>query len=198
MTEASQNIFQRMLGVMKDVKYIQKGEARVNNQYRFVSHDSVVAALHGPLVKHGIMVIPSIQEMTQQDNRTMVKLAVGFVNVDSPSDQIAVMSCGYGIDNGDKGIGKAVSYAYKYALLKTFCLETGDDPDQDAGATYEPPKCLEFDSTFKECDVDDMLRFLQASTSNTGKHLEDMKREAVARSADFIVAYEKWKKKGKK
>lgn len=197
MSENKLNIFQRIHGVMKDVKYIQKSEKKVNGMFTFVSHDSVVAALHGPLVKHGIVVIPSIHEITQQDNRTMVKLAVGFVNIDDPKDQIAVISCGYGIDNGDKGIGKAVSYAYKYAMLKTFCLETGDDPDQDAEATYEPPKCLEFDSAFKEYDLDDMIRFLQASTTNTGKHLEDMKREAVARATDFIAAYEKWKKKRK-
>jgi hypothetical protein len=38
---------------------------------------------------------------------------------------------GYGIDNQDKGPGKAMSYAVKYAMLKTFCLETGDDPEKD-------------------------------------------------------------------
>ena len=47
---------------------------------------------------------------------------------------------GYGIDPADKGIGKAISYSFKYALLKTFCLETGDDPDQDQSSKYEPAK----------------------------------------------------------
>lgn len=31
----------------------------------------------------------------------------------------------------DKGPGKAISYAVKYAYLKAFALETGDDPDHD-------------------------------------------------------------------
>ena len=198
MPEVFPNVYQRLHAVMKDVKYIQKGQQRVNNQYRFVSHDAVVGALHPVLVKHGLVVVPSIQEITQTDNRTMVKLYVGFVNVDDPKDMVAVISAGYGIDSGDKGIGKAVSYAYKYALLKTFCLETGDDPDQDAESTYEPAKCLEFDVTFKEQDLDNLVDFLQTSTKNTGKHLEDLKREAVARPQDFLAAFEKWKKKAKK
>lgn len=198
MTETKPNIFQRLHGVMKDVKYLQKGEARVANQYRYISHDAVAAALHPALVKHGIVVVPSIQEITQTDNRTMVKLAVGFVNIDDPKDQIASLWAGYGIDSGDKGIGKAVSYAYKYALLKTFCLETGDDPDNDADATYEPPKCLEFEGLLPLADPNIMAKFLSMSSQSTGKHIEDLKREAVKRPEDFHKGFEKWCKKEKK
>ena len=33
------------------------------------------------------------------------------------------------MDNADKAPGKAISYAFKYALLKTFALETGEDEE---------------------------------------------------------------------
>lgn len=36
---------------------------------------------------------------------------------------------GMGIDSGDKAIGKAFTYAVKYALLKFFRLRYSDDPD---------------------------------------------------------------------
>lgn len=128
---STKNIFQRINGVMKEVSYVQKEDKKVNNQYRFVSHDQVTAALNGPLAKHGIVILPSILELTQDGNKTVVKLEVAFVNIDNPTDQFKVIHYGYGIDPSDKGVGKAVSYACKYAMLKTFCLETGDDPERD-------------------------------------------------------------------
>jgi hypothetical protein len=136
------NIFQRINAVMKEVDYIQKDQTKkVAGQYKFVSHDQVTAALHGPMTKHGIVCIPTIEEMKQDGNRTQVQLTVSFVNIDNPEwDRFSVTYYGYGIDTSDKGIGKAVSYAFKYALLKTFCLETGDDPDQDQSTKYEPKK----------------------------------------------------------
>jgi hypothetical protein len=37
-----------------------------------------------------------------------------------------------GIDNQDKGYGKAISYAYKYILQKGFMMEIGEDEEVDA------------------------------------------------------------------
>jgi hypothetical protein len=136
----SKNIFQRLNAVMAEVDYIQKDQKKVAGQYRFVSHDSVTAALHGPMTKHGIACVPNITGIKQDGNRTEIQLEVWFVNIDDPKDRFTVTYWGYGIDAGDKGIGKAVSYAFKYALLKTFCLETGDDPDQDQNVKHEPEK----------------------------------------------------------
>lgn len=125
------NIHKRIHAVMQSLAYIQKGERRVNNQYRFVSHDQVIGALRPLLVDNGIVMLPTVTAHTQSGNTTEVDIQVTFVNIDEPSDNVSVGCFGYGIDPSDKGPGKAVSYAIKYALLKTFCLETGDDPDND-------------------------------------------------------------------
>jgi hypothetical protein len=138
MQKNEKNIYQRIIGVMEDVEYIQKLDKKVNNQYRFVSHDQVTGKLHPALVKHGIVVIPTVKSLAVDGNRTTVCLDVSFVNCDKPEDLVKIESWGFGIDQGDKGPGKAVSYAFKYAMLKVFCLETGDDPDNDAEATHEP------------------------------------------------------------
>jgi hypothetical protein len=58
-------------------------------------------------------------------------MKTAFINADCPEEKIESFYYGYGIDTQDKGIGKAISYAVKYALLKQFCLETGDDPERD-------------------------------------------------------------------
>lgn len=133
----TKNIYQRMLAIMADLDYIQKSDKTVNNQYRFVSHDQVTAAIHPLLVKHGVLAVPTVHSLAQEGNRTSVCLTTYFINVDEPMDKIFVESWGYGVDQSDKGPGKAVSYAFKYAILKTFCLETGDDPDTDATTTFQ-------------------------------------------------------------
>ncbi len=185
---------------MKELDYIEKGDKTVNGQYRFASHDQVTGKVHPLLVKHGIAVIPSVDQLTQEGNRTTVKLCVAFVNADNPKDMFAINHYGYGVDTSDKGPGKAISYAYKYALLKTFCLETGDDPDQDANTRYEPTKCVKFDmetSHLPPKDISKLNKFLEYSAEAMGKHVEDVKREALNRMPEFMAAFTKWTPKKK-
>lgn len=193
--QEGKNIYQRINAVMHEIDYIAKGEKFVNGQYRFVSHDAVTAKLHPLLAKHGIVVIPTTGEMKQEGNRTQVKLDVHFVNMDNPQDLFCVTSYGFGIDGGDKGPGKAVSYAFKYAMLKTFCLETGDDPDNDANASYEPLKCVEFDALIEPTTEDKkkLKKFLEHCAQASNTNVEDVKRQAMQHVAKFLEAFEKWK-----
>jgi len=130
--EKPRNIHQRMLEVMRQVDYVAKERKKVNGQYTFVSHDAVVAAIRPHLLTNGIATEVNVEAHSQDGNRTVVDLSIAFINVDEPQDRIVIHAVGHGIDNQDKGIGKAVSYGVKYALLKTFMLETGDDPERDS------------------------------------------------------------------
>lgn len=140
MKDKPANIYQRINLVMQEVDYIQKGDKKVNNQYRFVSHDQVARIMHGPLTKHGIVMLPSVTSTKNDGNRTEVMVNVRFVNCDDPEQFVSVDFLGFGIDSSDKGPGKAISYACKYALLKVFCLETGDDPDDDQEVVHSLSK----------------------------------------------------------
>lgn len=126
------NIYQRMLAVMRDISYVQKSDKTVNNQYRFVTHDAVTAKVRTALIEHGIVATADVTAHRQDGNRTEVDVRVTFINVDTPADCVTINAFGYGIDPQDKGPGKAVSYAVKYAYLKAFALETGDDPERDS------------------------------------------------------------------
>lgn len=125
------NIYQRMLAIMGELKYIQKEDKKVNGQYKFVGHDAVTAKCHEMFVKHGVYCIPTTREYKQDGNRTEVIMDMEFINIDKPDDRFGISTFGYGVDNQDKGPGKAVSYAYKYGLLKALALETGDDAEKD-------------------------------------------------------------------
>jgi hypothetical protein len=84
-----------MLGIMDDVGYVQKGTKKVNNQYTFVSHDAVMAAVRPALIKHRVHLIPDVVESTQDGNRTTVKVVLKFINADTPEDYFAIASIGY-------------------------------------------------------------------------------------------------------
>lgn len=136
------NIHQRILAVMADCAYVQKESKKVNNQYTFVAHDAVTRLLHPLCVKHGIVVIPTVVGHSQDGNRSEVDLNVAFINTDDPADRIDVVSYGYGIDQQDKGPGKAITYALKILELKLFMLESGDDVERD-NIDHEPKDGIE-------------------------------------------------------
>lgn len=133
------NVYQRLAKVMEEVTYIQK-ERKQGMNYTIVSHDAVTAKVRPALLKHGIVYHPIRCEHTHNGNRAECAMTVRFVNIDAPSDYFDVPSFGYGIDTQDKGPGKAMSYAVKYALLKALGLETGDDPDNDSIAHEPAPR----------------------------------------------------------
>ena len=135
--EVKLNIYQRLNRVMGEVRYVQKRDKTNNKMYSYVNHDDVSAAIQPYLVQNGIALVTNVKDLKQEGNRTSVNLEVSFVNIDDPKDCITVQYPGYGIDTQDKGIGKAISYAFKYCLLKTFCLETGDDVERD-NIEYKP------------------------------------------------------------
>jgi len=144
------NIYQKINAAMDKLRYIQKENKKVNNQYTFVSHDAVTAKCADVFRELGIVQVPTIIEHSKEwitsmkynkyEKReeevvslfTTVTMNIEFVNTDNPEDRFSTIAMGYGIDNQDKGIGKAISYANKYALLKVLMLETGDDPEKEA------------------------------------------------------------------
>lgn len=136
-TVARPNIYQRINAVQQDIDFIQK-EKKQGMRYSIVSHDAVTAKVRPEMVKHGIVYYPVNFRMEQVGNRTQLMCQVVFQNIDDPADRMIVDTAGFGIDDQDKGPGKAISYAVKYALLKALGLESGDDPDEDQETISKP------------------------------------------------------------
>lgn len=129
--EDKRNVHQRLAAAMHNCKYIQK-EKKQGMSYMIVSHDDVTAKVRPALLEQGIVYYPVSLTRVQggsQGDITAIDMAVRFVNIDKPDDYFDVQTCGYGKDSQDKGPGKAMSYAVKYALLKAMGLETGEDAD---------------------------------------------------------------------
>lgn len=134
------NIHQRLNEIKKHVGYVQKDEKKVGGLYKAVTHDAVTAATRAQFVEQGVMVVPHELAVKTVDSgmvtgkgnpiiRYEAQYQVQFVNVDEPSDFIAMILTAHALDEGDKAPGKALSYAVKYAILKILQLETGEDDE---------------------------------------------------------------------
>jgi len=152
---SGKNLFQKILDISTDVRSIEKNMTvgSGNYSYKAVSDLAVTIAVKTAEEKHGVVSIPIRQELvssevyrstkketyngkeTEKETFTYVdniKMTVRFINVNDPSEFVDVETYGKGIDTGDKGFGKASTYARKYALLNAYKIATGDDPDKDA------------------------------------------------------------------
>lgn len=131
------NILQRLNAVMEQVRFVQK-EKKQGMRYSIVSHDAVTKLIRPHMVANGIVYWPIDMEMKQSGNRTEAVFKVRFASVHDKEDFIDVSTAGYGIDDQDKGPGKAISYGVKYAQLKALGMESGDDPDEEQDAVLKP------------------------------------------------------------
>jgi len=134
------NIHQRLNAIMAEVNYIKKDKKiKFSGQgFSVTGHDSVTKLVHSLLVKHGISLIPSVKDMSQDGNRTRVEMSFDWINIDDPSDLFTNTCVAYGIDTQDKGPGKSISYCQKYIVLKTLHLETGEKDIEEDNADFAP------------------------------------------------------------
>jgi hypothetical protein len=149
------NIFQRMAAISVEMATVAKnltvGDGK--NKYKAVSERDIIDAVKPLEAKHGVYSYPvsrrvlesnMLETETQYGTKTTfmtrIETTYRFVNVDKPDEYIEIVSFAEGIDSQDKGSGKAMTYADKYALMKAYKISTGDDPDQEASQPVEYKK----------------------------------------------------------
>lgn len=86
-------------------------------------------------------------------------------------------SVGMGIDDNDKAMGKAYTYALKYALLKLFRLRYGDDPDAKASEALYLDKPKETSS--KEEAKKEKPKKENVQKNNTEKAMSEAQRDYI-------------------
>ena len=136
---SSMNIYQRINAVRKAINYIQKDKsvsAGPAGSYRAVTHDAVTGMIRQHLVEHGIIIAPTLidsvfhaKEEGAKQRLYSASYDVRFINMDAPDECVTIRIEAHALDNGDKAPGKAISYATKYAILKLFNIETGEDEE---------------------------------------------------------------------
>jgi hypothetical protein len=130
-------IVEALAAVMEDVRAVGKGERNTQQNYNFRGIDAVVNAAGPALRKHGVVVVPLVEDINYRDVQTStgkasrectVKVRYRFHG--PAGDHIDCVTPGESMDFGDKGAPKAMSVAFRIALLQALCLPTTDtDPD---------------------------------------------------------------------
>lgn len=142
------NIYQKLSAITAEMQIVAKNlnvSTGKNNSYKAVSERDIIDNVKPLEAKHGVYSYPVSRETLESERfetdtqygtkttfYTRIKTVYRFVNIDDPKDFIETVTFSVGLDSGDKGDGKAMTYGDKYALMKAYKISTGDDPDQNA------------------------------------------------------------------
>jgi hypothetical protein len=119
-------------GIGKDHKNQAQG-------YKFRSIDDVYNVLSSILAENNLCVLPRILSRDLRLAETKSGGSLHYVTVEAEFDFVSsvdgtkhtIKSYGEAMDSGDKATNKAMSAAYKYAMLMAFSIPTEGDNDSD-------------------------------------------------------------------
>ena len=194
--EVKLNVYQKISKIMSEVEYLKKDDKVITNQktgagYNAITEEKVTTAVRNAMVKYGIVIIPIEQEHKREDEilkdyqgnekvsrLTTVDTKYRIQNIDDKDDYVIAVSSGTGADTQDKGIGKAMTYSYKYLLLRTFAIPTGEDTDKISSEVY--------DSQFNRNEINEIKEKIKnyetkasAKLKEMGKRLSELNEEEL-------------------
>jgi hypothetical protein len=118
---------------------LPKQHFNLQDDYFYRSIDDVIARLAPLLAQHRLCVLPRALERSAVDRgglkntiltHVTLKVAFEFVSVEDGSCH-TVASFGEALDESDKATAKAMSAAYKSAMLQAFCIPVVGEEDPD-------------------------------------------------------------------
>jgi hypothetical protein len=133
------NLKQKLAEVRRRICYIQKRGHNERFNYSYVTAADIAGAVGDALADLEVVVIPRLESISHEnispnqgypDRLTRVVMTYTFMDVNS-AEELTVKMPGEGRDPGDKGPYKAMTGALKYALLQSFLIATGDDPEEE-------------------------------------------------------------------
>lgn len=140
------NIFEKLSNITNEISSVNKNltVGQGKSSYKAVGEADILKVVKELEFKYRIYSYPANREVLEstmytttndygEKNNifTRIKTVYRFVNIDKPEEYIETITFAEGIDTQDKGSGKAMTYADKYALMKSYKIITGEDPDQN-------------------------------------------------------------------
>lgn len=165
------------VGISKDRRNQQQG-------YSFRGIDDIYCALATLLAENNLCIIPRVisRECTERTTAkggvlfyTTVFVEYDFISAIDGSKHTASVF-GEAMDSADKSTNKAMSAAYKYACLQTFCIPTEGDNDADA----HTPQVAPYDVK-QEAEEFKRLLLSKATEAEVAKLWTDAKENVLTR-----------------
>lgn len=154
------NLYEKLLAITSEIDTVAKNltvQQTKTSSYKAVSERDILDAVKPIEAKYKIYSYPCKREILESNMletestyngnttkkttfMTRMETCYRFVNTENPEEYIDTTVFSEGIDTQDKGSGKAMTYADKYALMKAYKISTGDDPDQTASEPVDYKK----------------------------------------------------------
>jgi hypothetical protein len=176
------NVYQAISAVQKDLSTQGISKDRKNMQgsgYAFRGIDDVYNALAPFLAKHGLCILPRVLNRESVERQSKAGGALFYITVEVEFDLVAadgskhtIKTFGEAMDSGDKATNKAMSAAYKYACMQSFCIPTEGDNDADAQTHQVAPKV----EKLKGIELDHTKALMASAVSY--ENLKDIFKEA--------------------
>ena len=152
------NVYQKLIEVRKEVEFLQKDNQ--GHGYKYVSSSQTISAVRAKMDELSLLLVPRVTGKEVSDHVTSggknwyfteLLMEYTWINADKPDETIACPWYGQGVDDAEKGVGKALTYSEKYFLLKFFNIPTDkDDPDARKKDSQAPPRQKPKSTTGKE------------------------------------------------
>lgn len=183
---ATLNLFQRINQVRKGIDYIKKDKSvstGTSGSYKAVTHDQVTALVRQHMIDAGIVCYPVLVASRVADTldkegkpsrniRYEATYDFTFASCDDPKDAITLRIESHAMDNQDKAPGKALSYAKKYAVLKLFEIETGED-EESRFQQAEAFDLLSWSEKIDAADSKEVIQYLYFEAKKEAVRLND-------------------------
>ena len=130
------NLREKFAEVRRRLGYVQKRGHNERHNYSYVTAADLAGSVGDILAELGVVVIPQLQSISTETPRSsperIARIVMNYRFIDARSgEELSVRVAGEGADPGDKAPYKAMTGALKYALLQSFLLATGDDPEDE-------------------------------------------------------------------
>ncbi len=141
-------IHQALAEIIGELGGIGKTGYNVEQRYHFRGIDAILGELHPLLARYGVVIVPDVIERIYEERTSKsgtqghcTHLHVRYTVYGPAGDSIILSTWGEGLDYSDKATNKAMTAAYKYALLQLFAIadpaEDGDNDSPESGAAKE-------------------------------------------------------------
>jgi hypothetical protein len=141
-------IFELFAAVKREIGPVGKDSFNQQQKFKFRGVDAVVNAAATALDEHGVIISPHLDKLTYGtvevgSNRTRMahaQVEVTYTAFGPGGDSFPMATVpGEAMDSGDKATAKAMSVAFRIALLQALNLPTGD-PDPDSESFERSPR----------------------------------------------------------
>lgn len=193
MTETKKHsVVEALSKVMSEVQAVGKGSTNTQQGYRFRGIDAVVNEVGPALRKHGVIMLPTVEDVHYNvvevgKQRTLMRectVRVRYAFHGPAGDVIECVSIGEAMDSGDKATPKAMSVAYRVALLQALCIPT-DEPDADS-QSYErsaPAQQPAWDAgeqqSLREAYESEIAKASTEEIAEIGKRVQNARRDGL-------------------